>query len=739
MKRHLRVLVVGLWLPVQAAWATHIVGGELQLTLKDSRSYTYTLALNLYFDVVNGQTGAEDASVNVSIFSRRTNRLMRVVTLPRVSRELVPYTNPACVNEQLITRLIRYEDDISLGPDTYGDAGGYYAVWERCCRNVTIVNIQDPQGAGNSFYLEFPAVRAAGRQFNNSSPVFAMPKGDYACVNRPFVFEFGATDADGDELRYSLVTPFTGYSTAAAPRPPALPGPYPTVRWANGISLNNVIPGPQPLQVNPRTGQLRVTANRTGLYVFSVRCEEFRAGAKIGEVRRDFQLLVVDCPSNEPPIVELREKGKPDNYREGDVLLLRAQQTDRCMDLLLTDASNRENVQVRIRPLNFPANVVAINPASGLIRDSRDTLRSQLCWSACAASEPGKPYEFEVILQDDGCPLPLADTLRVRLIVEPVPNQQPAIRTTLPGNAAVLLEGNTLNFSVIGADPDNDQITVEAFGRGFDLRQLGMAFTTGNGRGTVTTPFVWQPPCDRVREGQEYLVDFVVTDRSCPNILRRDTVTVRLRYQSRPNQQPEITTTLAGNAATLEPNQSVQFDVTGADPDNNTIVVTAAGRGFSLEEAGMQFRNNATGVGRLTEPFAWTPGCEALQLKADGVFVVDFVLRDNTCAPNRTDTVSVQLTVKDREYTIPADSVPNVFTPNGDNINETFEIFKFLPPDNCADAFVKLEICNRWGKVVFASTSRERVWTGFGFPPGVYYYVVQYRKATYRGTVSVLQ
>ena len=50
------------------ARATHIVGGELELT--HTTGTTYTLALNLYFDAVNGDASLIDASLTASIFDR---------------------------------------------------------------------------------------------------------------------------------------------------------------------------------------------------------------------------------------------------------------------------------------------------------------------------------------------------------------------------------------------------------------------------------------------------------------------------------------------------------------------------------------------------------------------------------------------------------------------------------------------------------------------------------------------
>ena len=55
------------------------------------------------------------------------------------------------------------------------------------------------------------------------------------------------------------------------------------------------------LKISP-DGFLTATPSQQGLYVFAVKCDEYRNGEKIGEVRRDFQMLVVDvCPRAEAP------------------------------------------------------------------------------------------------------------------------------------------------------------------------------------------------------------------------------------------------------------------------------------------------------------------------------------------------------------------------------------------------------------------------------------------------------
>ena len=740
--KHLYICCILFYLTLCSAFATHIVGGDFELT-SAGRGNQYTLTLNLYFDDINGDKGAEDASVYAVIYSKRNNQQMQVVVLPRVSYGQVNYTNPECTSARLQTRLIRYSAPITLSQNVYTDPEGYYVVWERCCRNNTISNIINPQDAGMAFYMEFPPVVLNNIRLYNSSPSFIVPKGDYACVNEPFVFDFGATDPDGDQLVYKLVTPYNGHSSSQPTwnRNPYNTGrfytaPYPEVRWAQGFNLANVISGKAPLRVNPSTGQLTFTSSRTGLFVFSVLCEEYREGKKIGEVRRDFQLMVIDCPKNMPPKLQMREPATNKVYRAGQVMKISVD-AERCFNIAIADSNAKEQINLSLRPLNFSANMATLSPTQGTLNGPGDTLRAKVCFEDCAYNKPGEPYLFQIIASDNGCPVPKRDTLQVAIDFEQKPNKAPISITDLPGNAATVIAGESIQFMVTGTDADNEQISLTGIGRGFDMAAAGMAFTNGTAVGMVASPFVWAPDCEKTEADKLYTIDFIVKDNRCPGEQKVDTVTVNLTYKSRVTNQPAVVTTLPGNKAKLLTNEEIKFDVLATDPDNDAIVLRAVGRGFSLEQVGMKFKNNSTGIGQITEPFSWQPVCQNI-LADQSTYIIDFIVIDNSCARNRADTITVELEITDAEMTFEGFEPPNVFTPNGDGKNDTFFIPN-LPADNCRDGFESIEIYNRWGKQVFIGESREFSWTGMDFPTGIYYYLIHYRSRTFKGTVSLLR
>ncbi|GGM91425.1 hypothetical protein GCM10010967_25600 [Dyadobacter beijingensis] len=287
-------------------YANHIVGGELQMKPAGlAGQFEITLIQfwdqnNLIIPTQNSQ-GNRDNEAKLYIYQKSDNSYKSSVTLKYLNTEQITYQNRACASSRsLKTSVGYYKGSIYLDPALYTDPGGYFIVWERCCRNDDINNIVDPGDNGMVFYLEFPPLSVP-----NSSPEFVAPNGQYICSNRPFAMNMSATDADGDELRYSLVTPMRGTTSATQSTGTQAPKKsYPLVSWANGISLANVIPGSSPLAVNA-AGELTVDANALGLYVLTVQCEEYRNGKRIGVVRRDFQLLVIDCNDDqpEPPVI----------------------------------------------------------------------------------------------------------------------------------------------------------------------------------------------------------------------------------------------------------------------------------------------------------------------------------------------------------------------------------------------------------------------------------------------------
>ncbi|MFH2141767.1 MAG: gliding motility-associated C-terminal domain-containing protein [Bacteroidota bacterium] len=82
--------------------------------------------------------------------------------------------------------------------------------------------------------------------------------------------------------------------------------------------------------------------------------------------------------------------------------------------------------------------------------------------------------------------------------------------------------------------------------------------------------------------------------------------------------------------------------------------------------------------------------------------------------------------------------IPNLFTPNGDSYNDTWEIkgVQFYPE-------IYIEIYNRWGDVIFKSTGYDEPWdgtyNGSQIPMGSYVYIIDLKNGeeAFNGVVSI--
>lgn len=78
--------------------------------------------------------------------------------------------------------------------------------------------------------------------------------------------------------------------------------------------------------------------------------------------------------------------------------------------------------------------------------------------------------------------------------------------------------------------------------------------------------------------------------------------------------------------------------------------------------------------------------------------------------------------------------IPNVITPNGDGINDVFEL---------SFPYSKVSILNRWGKLVWSNTGMQfwdgKTGDGNDVSEGVYFYVIETESKTYKGFVQVIR
>jgi hypothetical protein len=655
--------------------ASHIVGGEFEL-LHISGS-TYRLNLVLYFDLHNGAPLAKDGNVTARIFRKSDDAVMMNVGLPLTNEVSVVYSQPECSIGELETSKLIYTSIITLSPALFNDPQGYYISWERCCRNYGITNVEsNPPGsgmyAGQTFYLEIPPVVKDGEPFIDSSPRLFPPLSDYACQGKPYYVDFGGTDDDGDSLVYSLVTPLnTKSADALPPGPPGQqfprPAPYPDVVWRPGYSLTNIMKGAPDLAIS-NEGLLTVTPTEVGLFVFAVKCEEFRDGVRIGETRRDFQMLAVQCRTAVPPVI----KGKKINesvftYQDNMSITFphSISANDRCIEVQVSDddinndfdnfmekvkirviaIGNSKNIQEVVLPAEKTATLTGLNP----------TVTFRICFDECPL-ELNTPYKIGIIASDDACALPLMDTLRMAVTVQTPPNTPAHFVEPVSHVIESLNEGSTKIWPIKVVDDEGDLLTVSYKTDGFILANVGMDFDfTQPIQGIVEDSLTWNAQCDKYdfSTKQNFSITLFADDKDLCSFNNPDTAKFNLTLIPPPNADPIIDTDLTPvfserivETDTFRIFEKIEFNVTGQDADAYPITLQALGVDLNLTDYKVDFPG-ATGVSPITSHFTWPLDCQLFDLNEQSLFHISFLVVDknNWCRIYQADTVDVSFKI----------------------------------------------------------------------------------------------
>ncbi|GAB3902325.1 hypothetical protein GCM10028803_28750 [Larkinella knui] len=776
------LLLPGLAFP---ALATHQVGGQIEMRAIGDVPGHFQITVTNYLE--DNNRAAMTTGGQIGIFRKRDNARMLVFDVYETAqRQRVVFTNESCAtskNQRVV--VATFGAEIQLNPTVYNDAGGYYMSFQTQNRNDGINNINNPVQTGFTFYLEFPALQKNGQLFTNSSPRFSTINGEYLCINEAFTFPFGGSDPDGDELRYSMVTPLNKNGTGRNQEVSA--GPYPDVQWLGGFEANNAIPGSPTLTVDARSGQLSVTPNQLGLFVFAVKVEEYRDGLKIGEVRRDFQFLVIDCPpvttpnptvwaTNQPTgteftickgkSLELQTTVNPDwNYQwrrdglnlaeaTGTKLVVNEPGTYSVFVSIKTQcgkASGSQNVKINVIDLTSAINTtgqlcakdgsvsLSVLEGTGLVYQwyqDEKLLAAPATGPVITTSQPG---QFRAVLTQPqyGCSYRTETVSLTR--AAPVQAAIRSAQTRLCPGGSLSLEGvGGVNF----AWQRDGQAVATVTDPVFSVQTAGryvVEVTALNGCKATSTPFV-----------VEQIPGVQVTMEAVPSVCGTNGPVYALtgtpaggtfagpgvsgaRYDSKAagignhvltysvNFAPECPAAVAQQTAIVAPIPTILL------PEE---VITSSGKSLTLTP-------EMTGDPVV---FRWSPPTYLADTTEANARVVDitddivYTLKVENATGCKAEG-SVVVTVYERIW------VPGAFTPNADGQNDVWEL-------KGVEAFPEVEVTvfNRWGEVIYKSVDGyshpfDGTLKGEPVPPGAYVYTIRYepKRPLLRGTLVILR
>lgn len=262
---------------IPCVYATHLIGGDIQVKRVNAQSLTYQIIVNLYTDDLSGAMASEAQSqITVCVGEAK-----QTIAATRTIRTKV--TNNVSLN--IYSTLF-----------TYAAPGTYTVSVALENRSSAIINFRELNG---SFYIQ----TTFATNVVNSTPFLNSPIGiPTANLRQLFNYNVNAIDEDGDSLVYRLAASKQGLSVSCTSQNIS------DFKYPNEVTREGIF------RINAKTGELLWNApTQIGIYTFVIVVEEWRNGVRISETQRDMTLYVED-KGGVPVIIPLFE------YLEGELI-----------------------------------------------------------------------------------------------------------------------------------------------------------------------------------------------------------------------------------------------------------------------------------------------------------------------------------------------------------------------------------------------------------------------------------
>lgn len=265
--------------------ASHIVGGEIYYEWVSGN--TYNVKMSLYRDCsgINFSTSYNLSYTSVTCGLNGTFNVSMTGGPQQVSPICAASIGNSFCNGGSLYGVEQniYEGSVTLP----GNCSDWLFSFDECCRNGAITNLQNGGGTGSYFSsmlnnLDVP--------FNNSI-VFGNIPYSIININTTTQLSWNTYDVDGDSLIYELIPARDWSGTAPV-----------NLAYATGCTFDQPFLSSLPTTLNNANGILEVTPNQIQVSVVCMRVSEYRNGFLIGEVNRDYQ-IVVESGINQSPAI----------------------------------------------------------------------------------------------------------------------------------------------------------------------------------------------------------------------------------------------------------------------------------------------------------------------------------------------------------------------------------------------------------------------------------------------------
>jgi hypothetical protein len=651
-------------------FSSHLAGGDIQYRyIGDSTGIArhYKVILRVYRDVTGiGMPTTEIVTVSSNCFANQNITMTLQAGSGLVAPTLFDCVTPGFSGTKTL-EIYTYKGYVILP----GACSTFKFWYENCCRPPGLTNINTSNGFGNDgFFFDANLDNTLGE---NSSPIFISEPVRAFCVNKSFNWAQKSVEYDGDSIHYEMIN----CRENAYPNQTNIP-------FDAGWTATQPVTSSY-FNLNPKTGTISFFPTQQEIDVMSIKITEYRFDTlwnvwyPIGSASRDMMISIsANCSQAAQQGVVL-DYNFPGQYIDTVTMLPAIDYScgDSVIDLhflvkLDCESISEDGTDFRLtNPNGQPIPVKRLSATcdiNGETQDIRVHLFKPLLVNGRYFLYSKTGNDGNTLTNKCGFPMDEFDTLVIIVddCVEPVWKFE---------NVTVINDNHTnLEWTVDGASCDTSAIEGYGIhrwdGTQYVFRQLVTKWNKFNYDDLTATNVDGQ--------SYSYKIDF--------------------RY----------------SGFIFGPSDSIHsIWLRSGGTCDSVCLVWNPYNGWPNPQYDVFMYYNNSWIQWNTSPITDTTYC----MGSDTLEVGNYNIKVVTTNGAYTSESNYVICVQPEPPTI---IVPNVFTPNGDNMNDFFVIRNLLLYD-----VRKVVIYNRWGQEVYSSDRYNNDWDGRGVPDGVYFGVLE--------------
>lgn len=751
----------------QEAKASHAQGSDL--TYVNVGPSIYVVQYKLYRDCTGITLGTTETLTYRAPGCNATSRTLSLALGTKVIG--TPYCGsivPDC--SDATTARPNYEEHVFSGTLTLPTLCPNWILSARIGNRNSSRNLSN--GGGEWLFSE-AMINNVATQFN-TSPTFGNIPIPFVCVNQEITFNQNVTDLNGDSMVYTLAPALTDlnapvayatYPAGTSPAPALIPYP------AGTFSATNPIISQNPVQLDRFTGSMTFkplsfigTASPTSQgrdkYVMAVQVDEYRkingVVTKIGHVRRDILVVVVSCADNVLPALD--SITTPSGTVVGPTTVIEVEACNTAKVEIKTQDMNPQDV------LKITSNALQAIPGSQFTTTGGARPVGTFTWTPTMADVRPTPYQFQVTIRDNACPIPgfQTQTVQIKVIKNNFATATVSEDTICAGNQTTLMavttRPDTINTATgpIKAVYRYDWAPADGLALADTAKQNPVVSPTQTTRYFLTVhspdPFLCPDTASVLVTVQGVVPQIDTVTARDPYLCYGDTTTLlpvvgndvgAYSYAWSPGiglSDSTIANPIARPGAGVHRYFLRVYNAEGCEDTASVVITVGDSINPSFDNDPFEssapvfvtFRNTSNDQDKV-DRFEWTflkdgstgtpqqfsdkQNPDPQEFDEAGDYIITLTVYEDLEGNGLQDDCPKSFSKK---ITVPEFFVPNIITPNGDGINDVFVIRGVREGST-------VKIFNRWGSLVkeIKAYSKDNVWDAKGASDGIYYYLIK--------------